>query len=160
MSAIKTSLLALVAAVAVAVDAKETKLVAAFNGLLDKAGEAAEKLEAYIAERTAAELAAKVEVNDTVSFTFGRGETKKELSGKVLAVVETPAGKLLKVLAGEGADLKVYDVQAKFATVKGAEPAPEAAGEAVAETPAVDTPADAAPVGGEAVDVDALIGSL
>lgn len=160
MSAIKTALLALSAVALVEADSKEVKLVAAVNSLIEKAAEAGVKLEVFRAERVAAELAAKVEVNDTVAFVFGRGETKKELEGKVLAVVETPTGKLLKVLAGEGADMKVFDVLAKFATVKGAEaltqdPIVDAPAETVAE-PVVET----APAGGEAVDVDALIGAL
>lgn len=159
MSTIKTALLALSAVALVEGDAKEAKLVAAVNSLIEKAAEAGVKLEVFRAERTAAELAAKVEINDTVAFVFGRGETKKELEGKVLAVVETPTGKLLKVLAGEGADMKVFDVLAKFATVKG---------EALTQDPIVDAPAETvaepvvetAPAGGEAVDVDALIGAL
>ncbi len=65
----------------------------------------------------AAQAAANIEAGQTVKFSAGRGEKREELEGKVLTVVETDSGKLLKVLAGEGAATKLYDVPSTKATV-------------------------------------------
>lgn len=65
----------------------------------------------------AAQAAANIEVGQVVRFSAGRGETKQELEGKVLVVVPTDSGKLLKVLTGEGATTKLYDIPSNKATV-------------------------------------------
>lgn len=65
----------------------------------------------------AAQAAANIEVGQVVRFSAGRGETKQELEGKVLVVVPTDSGKLLKVLTGEGATTKLHDIPSNKATV-------------------------------------------
>lgn len=86
----------------------ETKLAAARVSL-------ATLLEAAAAEAARLNIA----VGTEGTFVFGRADTAKELAGKVVAVVELEGGaKLLKVLAGEGAALRIYDVApAKFSPV-------------------------------------------
>jgi hypothetical protein len=141
-------------------DLKEVRLVAAVNTLAGKLTDATVALDAYLAERAAAELASKVEVGDTVAFTFGRGDTKKDFFGSVLVVVDTPAGKLLKVLAGEGSETKLYDVRAKDAVVQRAEPAQEVQPDLQAGVKVVAGSDAESPVEATAVDVDSLIASL
>lgn len=65
----------------------------------------------------AAQAAANIQAGQVVRFSAGRGDKRAELEGKVLTVVETDSGKLLKVLAGEGAATKLYDVPSNKATV-------------------------------------------
>lgn len=117
-------------------DTKEVKLVDKFNDLSTKLDAAYAALEAYRADVAAEAARLNIVEGTEVGFTFGRGETKQDLIGKVIATVDTEHGRLLKVLAGEGASLKVYDVRAKDARVGGAEVAQEAASEAPAEVSA------------------------
>lgn len=100
-----------------AADAKEVKLVDKANAANTKAAEALAALEAYRADVAAEAARLNIVEGTEVGFTFGRGETKQDLRGKVIATVDTDHGRLLKVLAGEGASLKVYDVRAKDAVV-------------------------------------------
>lgn len=100
-----------------AADAKEVKLVDKFNSLSTKAAEAFTALEAYRADVAAEAARLNIVEGTEVGFVFGRGETKQDLRGKVIATVDTDHGRLLKVLAGEGVGLKVYDVRAKDAVV-------------------------------------------
>ena len=157
-------------------DATEVKLVAAFNSLLEKLTAAGLKIDTYIAERTALELASNIEVGQEVSFLFGRGESRVTETGSVAVVVDTPAGKLLKVIVDSGlATMRVRDVRLKDATVVGSVAAvvdaavadvpfeggvqqtPEQLAEA-AQQAAVDAVAGASGTG--EVDVDALIAGL
>ncbi len=105
-----------------AADAKEVKLVEKANLANEKAAAAVQALEDYRADVAAEAARLNIVEGTEVGFTFGRGETKQDLRGKVIATVDTDHGRLLKVLAGEGASLKVYDVRAKDAVVD----APEA----------------------------------
>jgi hypothetical protein len=108
--------------VLIATDAKEVKLVTAFNTLLDKLNAAGVAVDNYIAERTAEELASNIEVGQTVKFLFGRAAGRVEEQGTVAAVVPTPAGKLLKVIVDTGLPtMRIRDVRLKDATVVGAE---------------------------------------
>lgn len=86
------------------------------------------KLEAQIAKLQAALEVARTEaaaeaartniaVGAEVTFKAGRADTARELTGKVLAAVDGPHGKVLKVLV-EG-EYKVYDVLSSRATVVG-----------------------------------------
>ena len=162
--------------VLIATDATEVKLVAAFNAIVEKLTAAGLKIDTYIAERTALELASNIEVGQEVSFLFGRGESRVTETGSVAVVVDTPAGKLLKVIVDSGlATMRVRDVRLKDATVVGAEAAvvdsaavdvpfeggvqqtPEQIAEA-AQQAAVDAVAGASGAG--EVDVDALIAGL
>lgn len=144
-------------------DAKEVKLAAAVNKATEQLTKATDALNLYVSERAREEAAANIPEGAEVSFKFGRAENRKDYSGKVIAIVETPAGKLLKVLAGEGAELRVYDVPSKQATiVDGNAEAPE---NACTENPCTtvqgtegEQPADGGEAG--AVDVDALLASV
>ena len=50
-------------------------------------------------------------VGDVVKFIFGRAESKRELTGTVLAVTENEKGSpTVTILTGEGADTKVVNV--------------------------------------------------
>ncbi|AEX65854.1 hypothetical protein BF7_00080 [Pseudomonas phage Bf7] len=92
-------------------DAKEVKLVEKVNNLIGKTTEATVALDKYLQERAAEAARLNIEVGTEGSFVFGRAATAQELTGKVIAVVELEGGaKLLKVMAGEGAALKIYDV--------------------------------------------------
>lgn len=141
-----------------AADAKEVKLVAAANKAEESARKAVLALQSYLEERAREEAAANIPVGTKVGFKFGRAENRKDLTGEVIAVVETPTGKLLKVLAGEGAELRVYDVPSKQATIASAdaEVAAEASVDATAEAPAEGADGGAA----GAVDVDALLAQV
>jgi hypothetical protein len=145
-------------------DAKEVKLVAAANKAAEAAAKSALALSNYLEERAREEAAANIPVGTRVGFKFGRAENRKDYEGEVIAVVETPTGKLLKVLAGTGAELRVYDVPSKQATIVSveAQSAPEADAEApVALDPVADAGAlnpDAGAAG--AVDVDALLAQV
>lgn len=98
-------------------NAKVTKAEALIAALQTKLADAIAKRDEFVASAAAEEAATNIEVGAEVAFTFGRGETKTPMTGKVIAVVPTEHGKLLKVLAGEGKALKVYDVTSKQASV-------------------------------------------
>lgn len=99
-------------------DVKATKLAAAVEALTTKLAAAQEALSKYNADASAREAALNIAVGTEGAFTFGRADTAKELSGKVVAVVDNAGSKLLKVMAGEGKDLRIYDVAAsKFKAV-------------------------------------------
>jgi hypothetical protein len=147
-------------------DAKEVKLVAAFNALVDKLTAAGIAIDTYITARTAEELASNIEVGQDVSFLFGRAAGRVTETGTVAAVVETPAGKLLKVIVDSGLPtMRIRDVRLKDAVVVAREVLTEegsvtVAADAVttadaANTAALEVALDAAPV-----DVDALIANL
>lgn len=117
-----TNTLAPCSVVIIATDATEVKLVKQYNDLTEKLVAAGAKLDTYRAERTALELASNIEQGQEVSFLFGRGESRVTETGTVAVVVETPAGKLLKVIVDSGlATMRVRDVRLKDATVVGAE---------------------------------------
>jgi hypothetical protein len=156
-------------------DAKEVKLVATFNALVDKLTAAGIAIDTYITARTAEELASNIEVGQDVSFLFGRAAGRVTETGTVAAVVETPAGKLLKVIVDSGLPtMRIRDVRLKDATVaapadvcKGAEctavvGTDEHSAACQAEHSAVvDATADLdAALDTGAVDVDALIANL
>lgn len=99
-------------------DAKQVKLNAAVEAAEVKLNAAKEALAKYNADASAREAALNIAVGTEGSFTFGRADTAKELSGKVVAVVDNAGSKLLKVMAGEGKELRIYDVAAsKFKSV-------------------------------------------
>ena len=59
----------------------------------------------------------EVNVGETVDVEVGRGETRRTVSGTVLAVYENKAGqRKVKVLAGEGADTQVVEAFAASVT--------------------------------------------
>lgn len=70
---------------------------------------------AKLAELESAEAAkaafANVGAGDTVVFTLGRAETKRTLTGSVIARGEVDGKDVVKVIAGEGLDTAVYQVK-------------------------------------------------
>jgi len=75
------------------------------------------KLEAAKVEAAAEAARTNIAVGAEVTFKAGRAETARELTGKVLASVEGPQGKVLKVLVES--EYKVYDVLSSRASVVG-----------------------------------------
>jgi hypothetical protein len=147
-------------------DAKEVKLVATFNALVGKLIAAGNAIDTYITIRTAEELAANIENGELVEFHFGRAANRVLERGTVAAVVETPAGKLLKVIVDSGLPtMRIRDVRLKDAVVVAREVLTEEGSVTVAadavttadasNTAALEVALDAAPV-----DVDALIANL
>lgn len=91
-------------------DAKLVKLNTAVETLNTKLAAAVAARDAYVANAAARAAALNIPEGTQGTFVFGRAETAKTLSGKVIAVIDNGNGNLLKVLAGEGKDLRVYDV--------------------------------------------------
>ncbi|WYW04322.1 hypothetical protein Kurepalu1_00020 [Pseudomonas phage vB_PpuP-Kurepalu-1] len=87
-------------------DAAESKLVGTVNGLAVKLAEAQAKLNQYLEDRAAKEKFANITSGDLVKFPYGRGESRRELEGQVLARNEDK----LKVLVGSGFDTEVLVV--------------------------------------------------
>lgn len=157
-----------------AADAKEVKLVEKVNTLIGKTTEATVALDKYLQERAAEAARLNIEVGTEGSFVFGRAATAKELTGKVIAVVELEGGaKLLKVMAGEGIEMKIYDVAPSKFDPKGEQgvgtpdPIQDAAVSqaVVAESPetatgVVDLPFDVNSILGGATEADAAVAGL
>lgn len=151
-------------------DAKEVKLVAAVNNLVEKLTNATVALDKYIEDRAAELARLNIAVGTEGKFVFGRAATAQELTGKVIAVVELEGGaKLLKVMAGEGAALKLYDVApSKFNPVS--EEAEQVEGTqdpiqtaAVSEAPATevaDLPFDVNSILGQGTEADNAVAGL
>ncbi len=100
------------------IEAVATKIA----GLEAKLAELKASHAALVEADAQAQAAANIEAGQVVRFSAGRGETRAELEGKVLTVVAKEDGsKLLKVLAGEGIETKLYDVPSNKATVVAAE---------------------------------------
>lgn len=154
-------------------DAKEVKLVEKVNSLIGKTTEATVALDKYIAERAAEAARLNIEPGTEGTFVFGRAATAKELTGKVVVVVELEGGaKLLKVMAGEGVEMKIYDVAPSKFTPVGEEPAQVEANvvtpdpiqdAAVSEAPAaevVDLPFDVNAILGTGTEADSAVAGL
>lgn len=56
-------------------------------------------------------LANNVVVGDEVTFIFGRGETKRDISGKVTGVRDDSNGRWVAVAVGEGFDATTYRIR-------------------------------------------------
>lgn len=151
-------------------DAKEVKLVEKVNTLIGKTTEATVALDKYLADRAAEAARLNIEVGTEGSFVFGRAATAQELTGKVIAVVELEGGaKLLKVMAGEGAALKIYDVAPNKFNPVGEQAEANAVtpdpiqGSEVSDAPAgevVDLPFDVNSILGGGTDADAAVAGL
>lgn len=136
--------------------------------LVDLRAQVAKLIEEQLAEAARLNIA----VGTEGSFVFGRAATAKELAGKVIAVVELEGGaKLLKVMAGEGIEMKIYDVAPnKFnpaseeaeANVGTPDPIVDAAVSEAPATAVVDLPFDVnAILGGEvATEADSAVAGL
>lgn len=102
-------------------DVKLAKLNTAIDALNTKLAAAVAARDTYVADTAAREAALNIPEGTEGTFVFGRAETAKTLTGKVIAVVPTGSGNLLKVLAGEGKELRVYDVASNKFTPKASE---------------------------------------
>lgn len=61
-----------------------------------------------------------IEAGNIVAFPFGRGETRRELTGRVLGVKATEKGaKYLKVLVGDGVETELLTIPAVSVTAIG-----------------------------------------
>ncbi|MFM5883550.1 hypothetical protein [Methanobrevibacter gottschalkii] len=87
-------------------DSKEVQLVAQVNAHVAKAEAALAKLNEYLQQREALAKFANIGAGDQVSFPYGRGENRRELTGQVLARNEDK----IKVLVGSGFDTEVLVV--------------------------------------------------
>lgn len=76
---------------------------------------------------------ANVKAGDTVTFTLGRAETKRTLSGSVIARGEVDGKDVVKVIAGEGLATAVYQVEVSKLDSVGDAPVAEAAPAEVSE---------------------------
>lgn len=56
-------------------------------------------------------LAKNVAVGDDVTFVFGRGETKRDITGKVTGVRDDTNGRWVAVAVGEGFDATTYRIR-------------------------------------------------
>lgn len=87
-------------------DSKEVQLVAQVNAHVAKAEAALAKLNEYLQQREALAKFASIGAGDQVSFPYGRGENRRNLTGQVLARNEDK----IKVLVGSGFDTEVLVV--------------------------------------------------
>ena len=77
---------------------------------------------------------ANVKAGDTVTFTLGRAETKRTLSGSVIARGDADGKDVVKVIAGEGLATAVYQVEvSKLDSVGAVVPVVEEAASVVSE---------------------------
>ncbi|GEM_PF-6560788 len=78
-----------------------------------------------------------IQIGDDVDFNFGRGESRRTLTGKVTVGItdDEAVGKVVAVFAGEGFDAKTYKVRVADITANrtAAERGPEEATEETAE---------------------------
>lgn len=65
----------------------------------------------YEADLAAEAIRDNIEQGDSVTFKFGRGNTKRELTGTVLGVKDDNNGRWVRVTAGEGFDMAVYTIR-------------------------------------------------
>lgn len=79
----------------------------------DKLAAAQALVAKYEQELRSEALVNNIEIGDDADFIFGRGESKKTLTGKVVVPLTDggTAGKVVGVEAGEGFDKKVYKVR-------------------------------------------------
>ncbi|MGX7894962.1 hypothetical protein [Tsuneonella sp. HG222] len=65
----------------------------------------------YEAELASEAIRNNIEAGDKVTFTHGRGDTKKVLTGAVLGVKDEENGRWVAISVGEGFDLTTYKVR-------------------------------------------------
>ncbi len=65
----------------------------------------------YEAEVAAETIRNNIEAGDVVVFNFGRGDTKKSLSGTVVGIKDDTNGRWVAITAGEGFDMQRYTVR-------------------------------------------------
>lgn len=79
---------------------------------LDQKIEQTERLLAqYKEEKAAQALRDSIETGDTVTFDFGRGDTKKSLTGTVLGMKDDSNGRWIKVQIGDGFDAETKTIR-------------------------------------------------
>lgn len=65
----------------------------------------------YEAQLAAEAIKNNIEAGDEVTFNYGRGDSKKELSGTVLGIKDDANGRWVAISAGEGFDMQRYTVR-------------------------------------------------
>lgn len=88
------------------------------------------------AAASAAAAFANVGAGDSVSFKVGRAETRREITGQVIARGEVDGVDVVKVLTGTGIDTAVFQV--KVSELTAVNPAAAASVEQAADQPSVD----------------------
>lgn len=68
-------------------------------------------LDQLVKQQEAEAALADVTAGYTVSFEAGRAETKRTVTGNVLAAYETDGKRKVKVLAGEGAEAELFEIE-------------------------------------------------
>lgn len=76
-----------------------------------KRDEAQVKLDELLAQQAAEAALADVNTGYVVSFEQGRAETKRTVTGTVLAAYDADGKRKVKVLAGEGATSELFEVE-------------------------------------------------
>lgn len=66
----------------------------------------------YTAELTAERIRNNIQEGDAITFQFGRGDTRKEMTGSVLGVKDDANGRWIAVSAGEGFEMQTYRIRA------------------------------------------------
>lgn len=80
-----------------------------------------ERRNELVAEGEREEQLKNIGAGTVVSFEHGRGNTRRTLSGSVITAYDDGKGvRKVKVLAGEGADANLYDVEVSRLSVEGA----------------------------------------
>jgi hypothetical protein len=95
----------------------------------------AKALEAKVAAESAF---TNVGAGDTVTFTLGRAETKRSLTGSVIARGEVDGKDVVKVIAGEGLATAVYQIAVSAIDSVGVPAVVEAVDQDAADQAAVD----------------------
>lgn len=65
----------------------------------------------YEQQELTASIVSNIEAGDDVDFNYGRGETRRVITGRVVTVGDSDQGKLAVVQFGEGLDVKVVKVR-------------------------------------------------
>lgn len=65
----------------------------------------------YEQQELTASIVNNIEAADDVDFNYGRGETRRVITGRVVTVGDSDQGKLAVVQFGEGLDVKVVKVR-------------------------------------------------
>jgi hypothetical protein len=128
------------------VDATVTAVAAAPRSLQERLEAARALVAKYEAQINSEAQINNVQVGDDVSFTFGRADRARILTGVVSAVADTDTGRMAAVTVGSGLDVEIKKIRAADITenrTAATRIAPEAAAEAVSADAAGGDPLNA-----------------
>lgn len=63
------------------------------------------------ATQAAAERLASIAKGTVIRYVFGRKESRGEFFGEVRGVIDTPTGRVIRVIKGEGADEQIVNIR-------------------------------------------------